>query len=159
MRESELVFREGLLKGLRSSERNPRNQAALTISNGLMPESGAFRSVPELTNMSGITALGEVFPFPQVHVGQAHTIVMGATTIWELVNGSLVQKLSGLTIGSIWTVADFYDYLILTNGVIMVRRNADSHTWEVFTDENIPQSNCVAAVNGQLIVGSPRRAL
>lgn len=159
MKEFESTFQAGLGKGLRTSLLNARNAQALVVSDGLIPEDDTLRSVPELSNLAGVTALGEVFPFPQVHRGQVHIVIFGGTKIWEYVGGSFVLKLQGLTLGTLWSVADFYDYIVATNGQQMVRRNADDHTWEVFTDENIPLGSCVAAVNSQLIIGSPRRAL
>jgi hypothetical protein len=155
MNENELMFKAGLGKGLRGNERNARNSQALIVSNGLIPEDGALVSVPALEIISGIELLGEVFPFPQVHDGQAHVVVMGQTKIWEFVDDAFVLVLSGLTPGGIWTVADFYDYIVMTNGKVMIKRDPVTHTWGLISDVLIPLGSCVCGVNGQLFIGSP----
>ena len=155
MREYENIFDDGLVKGLRSTSKNMRNTQRLIKADGMFPEEGVLRAVESVTSIPGLTALGLVFPFPQLHVGQVHTIIMGPTEFWEYKSGVLTSVISGLTNNGLWTVADFYDYILITNGIEMVRRDAESHSWEVYVDENVPVSRCVAAVNGQLIVGSP----
>lgn len=155
MIEQFVPFQEGLHKGLRPSARNNRNVQYLIQATGMFPEEGTLRSVPEITLLTGITALGETFPYPQIHVGQNHVVVFGESTIWEHQDGSFVQQLSGLTPGSIWTVADFNDYLLAANGEQIVKRDANTHAWSIVDDDNLPVSYVVAAVNGQLIVGSP----
>lgn len=156
MREFEVVFQEGLLKGLRQSEKNRKNAQALVEVQGMFVDKGALSSLEAVTLVTGIEELGEVFPFPQIHQGHKHTLVMGATKIWEYVSGSFVLVLEGLVAGSLWTVADFYDYILLANGQQVVRRSAEDQGWEVVgTEQDLPFSRCVAAINGQLIVGSP----
>ena len=155
MIEQFVTFQEGLQKGLRPTAKNNRNVQYLIQATGMFPEEGSLRSVPVLTLLSGITELEETFPFPQIHVGQNHLAVFGETTIWELQGSSFVEMLTGLDAGSIWSVADFHDYLLAANGEQVVKRDAITHTWSVVEDENIPVSYVVAAVNGQLIVGSP----
>lgn len=159
MKEFQIVFQKGLSTGLRSSDRNSRNAQALVEAQGMFPESGTLRSLEELDLISGVTALGETFPFPQVWEGQAHILVMGSTKIWEVDGATLSLKIEGLVAGGLWTVADFFDYMLLTNGQQIVKRDAVTHAWSVLVDDNVPISNCIQAVNDQLIVGSPRRLL
>jgi hypothetical protein len=109
--------------------------------------------------LPGLTALGESFPFPQIHEGQVHTVIFGSTKIWEYVGGQTpcTLVLDGLTPGDIWEVADFFDYIVATNGQQIVKRDPVTHEWSVVNDTMLPISECVAAVNGQLLVGSPQK--
>lgn len=155
MREYENIFEDGLVSGLRATSKNVRNSQKLIQSDGMFPEEGVLRAVESITNIPGLEALGLVFPFPQLHVGQVHTLIMGSEEIWEYANGALVSVLSGLTDNGLWTVADFYDYILMSNGVHIIRRDAIAQSWSILVDDEVPISKCVAAVNGQLIVGSP----
>lgn len=157
MKEYPFIFKKGLLAGLRNTDKHPRNEQALILSDGAYPENTSLRAMESISLLPGIEELGESFPYPQVHRGQSHTLVFGATKIWEYKNGSYDLVKSGLTSGGLWTVADFYDYIVATNGSQLVVRNTDDHTWNVVDSEELPKSNCVAAVNGQLIVGSPNK--
>jgi len=155
MKEHEFLFKKGLGIGLRRSDKNTRNTPALVVASGMIPEEGTLRSIPEVDISEDIIALGETFPYPQLHKGQVHTVVFGAATIWEWQGSTLVEVLSGLTEGSLWSVADFYEYLVATNGAQIVKRDPATGAWSVLEDENVPVGRCVAAVNGQLIIGSP----
>lgn len=155
MREYTHTFKKGTALGLRRESSNPRNTEALVQADGLFPEEGVLRAIDPLSIITGVDALGESFPYPQIHVGQAHTLIMGETKIWEY-DGSFNLVISGLTPGTIWTVADFYDYIILTNGSQIIKRDAVTQEWSVLEDDYVPECSCVAAVNSQLIVGSPK---
>ena len=155
MREYEGLVKDALAKGLRTTAKNKRNEQALIKADGMIPEDGTLRAVDALSLLTDITTLGEAFPYPQVFVGEDHTIVAGATKIWEYTSGTSELVLSGLTEGPMWTMADFHDYLVMANGQQIIRRNTTSHTWEVVVDETMPISHCVAGINGQLFVGSP----
>lgn len=157
MREYEKLIEEGLKKGLRVSSRNARNEQALIQSDGMIPEDGVLRAVDSISLLANIETLGESFPYPQVFVAQSYIIVAGETRIWEYSSGLFKLVLTGMAAGSMWTLADFHDYLVIANGNHIMRRNASNQSWEdVIGDSEMPVSNCVAGINGQLFVGGPQ---
>ena len=69
MQEYTLVFRDGLGKGLRSTDKNPRNNQALVESRGAIPEDGVIHALEDISKYRLLTGgLPSAFPFPQIFV-------------------------------------------------------------------------------------------
>ena len=152
MREYYYVFDKGLAAGLRTTANNPRNQQFLIQSSGMLPEDGVLRSIDTITLLTGITTLGESFPYPQIFVFTNVTIVCTETMIFEWVSGALVHKLT-VSAGSTWVALDFYDYVYLSNGNVAVVRDAGDKTYSETSD--LPTAMAAFNFNGQVILGSP----
>lgn len=151
MQEYTIIFRDGFAKGLRATTRAPKNSQALVLSEGAVPEDGLLRSLEELSSFG--SALGESWPFPQVFNLKTMTLVATQTELFSYELGVLTSLIAGLPVGSTWTVADYWPYIVATNGACMVVRNPHSAVWDIYTEGLIPACRCVADLNGQLILG------
>lgn len=144
--------------GLRASKRNRRGQQALTLATGAVPFEGALNSLPALTpiDISSITPAPS-FPYPQVFLLKRLTLVCTATQIYERNDstGALTQKLTGLTEGITWSVADFFHYIVLANGKQLVFRDGESKVWSTNNPDSVPNALSVCNFKGQLIMTAP----
>ncbi len=156
MREMTVVFREGLAKGLRETEKNPRDSQRLTYSAGAFPEDKVIHALEDLSLVQVDTVeITASFPYPQMFVLDYFVLVCTADSIYEYKNGSLTLKLAGITVGSTWTVADYGIYIVMTNGATLVVRDAELQEYSMYNGCDIPQCLCLCDVNGQLLIGAP----
>ncbi|GAF77589.1 unnamed protein product, partial [marine sediment metagenome] len=82
MKEFPSTFDEGLRKGLRTSDSNPRNsQAMITCFNLKSEEMGLVPYVPIANPLTGVSM---DWPFPQLFLGQDVRVLATATAIYEL---------------------------------------------------------------------------
>lgn len=154
MREYAVVFQEGLAKGLRPSPQNARNLEFLYAVKGAIPEDGVLQSLPVLYNTFGLPEQCR-FPFPQIFVLRKLVLVCSETNIYEARSFGLELLFTGVSAGSTWSVADFGDYIILTNGRTLVYRDVQSGQFKEYLDCEIPPGICILNLNGQLIIGGP----
>lgn len=154
MREFNYVFDKGLQLGLRASPQNQRNQQALVSCEGAFPNSGAFGTVPYTLTPISITGIdpSPVWPWPQLFILKQCTIILTETQLYEVVAGSNVLKLTGLTAGLRWTIADFHRFIIGTNGKQLIYRDGDTLTWTSGSYNGL--ENCTSVLNykGQLLM-------
>lgn len=142
-----------IAKGLRPSKRMPRNSGFLIECSGAVAVDNVLQVIDQLTRID-TSALTVVFPYPQLFVMSDVTIVCTSNTIYELVAGSLVQKITSLTVGTPWSCAEWKGFVVLNNGQVTVTRGAQSKTYSV--DSRIPVGTCVANYNNaRLFIGSP----
>jgi len=140
-----------LARGLRPSKRVSRNSRYLVECQTAVGRDGVLQVIDGLTrvNTTGIT---DAFPYPQLFVLTNLIIVCSQTKIYELVSGSLVEKLT-VSPGSTWTLTDFHDYVYLSNGRVAVIRDATSKTYSTVT--TLPTASAICNFGGQVIVGAP----
>lgn len=157
MKEITLFFKEGLAKGLRSTDLNPRNKQALTFSQGAFPKDNVIHALEDISMYQlDLVELSVSFPYPQVFVLTQETLVCTLDKIYKYADDELELLIGvGITPGSTWTVADYGAYVILTNGNTLVVKNATSGVYSAYTACDIPQCLCLCDVNGQLIIGAP----
>lgn len=151
MQEYTIIFRDGFAKGLRAATRSPKNAQTLVLSEGAVPEDGVLRALEEI-NTFGHT-LAAAWPFPQVFNLKTMTLVATQTELFSYELGVLTSLIAGLPVGSTWTVADYWPYIVATNGAVMVTRNPQSGVWAIYDEGRIPACRCLADLNGQLILG------
>jgi hypothetical protein len=145
---------EELARGLRPSKRVPRDSKYLNECEGAVGLDGVLQVLSDLSlSAVDVSALvNVVFPFPQLFVLERLTIICTLTKIYELVSGSLVEKLtvpSGIT----WSVVDFKDYIYMSNGKVAVVREATSQIWTI--NYTLPTACSMVNFNGQIMVGAP----
>lgn len=143
-----------LARGLRPSKRVPRNSKFLTICDGAVALDGVLQVLQDLSGDAvDVSALvGVAFPYPQIFVFNKVIIVCSNATIFELVAGSLVAKLT-VAVGLTWSAVDFYDYVYMSNGKVAVKRSATSGIWAL--DTTLPIASGICNYNGQVLVGAP----
>ena len=153
MREFEAVFDKGLTQGLRSEDIEPVREPKLVTLKNLRPNEFGLQPVEALTYPFGAVF---AFPFPQMFLLRELRVMATETAIYEC-NSSWVPtlKLSGLVAGGMWQVADFGDYVLLTNGSQVVSRNGATGIWDDdATSPSIPEMKTVCNFRGQIIGGN-----
>jgi hypothetical protein len=153
MQEYTVVVQEALGAGLRSSAHSGRNTQWLFAALGAMPEDKVLQAVPELPSPLAIAS--EVFPFPQIFNLRRMTLVCGKKDIYEYKSGVLSILLTGSASGWTWSVADFGEFIAMTNGKILVTRDPQTGQFGEYGDCKIPPCLCICEFNGQVVVGGP----
>lgn len=154
MQEYTIIFRAGIAKGLRNSRRNPKNVGALIQADGVYQKSGKLYNHDELETFD-ISVLGaQTFPFPQMFQLRSWTVICTPTKIYTY-DGSTLTLVYTATEGSTWSVADFYKFLVLSNGREYIVLNPETNTWSKYLDAENLNCLCVCDINGQLFVGGP----
>jgi hypothetical protein len=152
MREFEASFDKGLLQGLRSEAIEPVNDQRLTALKNLRPHEFGLRPVEAMVNPFAATF---AWPFPQMFLLRELRIMALETAIYECDSSwSPTEVLSGLTIGGVWQVADFGDYLLMTNGSQVVARSG-AGVWDSdATSMSVPEMKTVCNFRGQVVGGN-----
>lgn len=154
MKEVVYTFKDGLQKGLRTSEQNPVNNEALVECKGIYTSFGVLTTNTDLAQLD-TASLSCTYPYPQYFELSNVTLACSPTAIYELVSGTWELKLESLTEGALWSVADFQSYVVLTNGIHVVIRDPQTLVWQQQPIAIIPVGSTLCTVGGQLIVGSP----
>jgi len=159
MREYTITYKDGLIRGLRKSSNNPRNYGSLLRADGIVKEAGELEALPvlEALDVSTIAVTGS-FPFPQVFQGRNWTLVCTPTEIYTYDGVSFTLVYTSAE-GSTWTVADFFDFLVLTNGLELITLNPETGNWSKYLECSIPYCLCITDVNGQLFCGGPEASV
>jgi len=141
--------------GLRQTDRPPVNSEVLSSSVGGYPDIDGYKSLDNISNLAILGDVSATFPFPQVLRLRSCVLVCVANAIYEIEGSTLVLRLGSLTSGTIWTVADFGDYILMTNGKVVVKRDGASKIFSTITDAYNPVGRSICAHKGQLIVTAP----
>jgi hypothetical protein len=158
MFEYTLNMQEGLIAGLRSSIHNLKNKGSLVQADGVIKEGGELFNLDDLDTFDISTIEVCDHPFPQKFQLRNWNILCTPTKIYTF-NGTTLTSVYTALEGSTWTVADFYDFLVLTNGRELVTLNPVTGVWSKYVECSIPYCLCVCDVNGQLFVGGPECAV
>lgn len=154
MKEFTFSFKEALVKGMTPLLVTPRNAPYLLDSVGMFPEDGTLRSDEDMTQVD-LSSLGLEFPYPQVFELSIGTVVCGPTQLWILINGVLTSLISGLTEGTLWSLADFGTFILMTNGATFVAKHPGLTAFELHEDPDIYSCGSICAVGSQIVVGAP----
>lgn len=138
-----------LARGLRRTASNPRDSFGMINLSSLIGKDSVLQTIPELSALI-TTEITDSFPYPQLFVLANYILICDSTKIYEY-DGSLNLKYTVAEAGLTWKVVDYIEYLLLTNGVITVVRNASSGTYSEET--TIPTAKVMANYNGQLFLG------
>jgi len=158
MKEYTVFYKDGLAKGLRASEFNPRNEGALVEAQGVFQESKKLSNIAELLTFDISTLDAQTYPFPQVFQLREWTIVCTPTKIYTY-DGASLTLVHTAAEGSTWTVADFYQFIVMTNGAELISLDPETGNWSQFIDCAVPYCLCCCDLNGQLFVGGPEAAI
>jgi hypothetical protein len=140
-----------IAKGLRPTKRAKRDSGFLVECKGAVGRDEVLQVIDQLSRID-TSSLTVSFPYPQLFVMSDVTIVCTSNTIYELVSGSLVQKITSLTIGTPWSCAEWKGFVVLNNGKVTVTRVSNTYS----IDTRIPIGTCVANYNNaRLFIGSP----
>ena len=158
MKEYTIHYKTGLAQGLRATENNPKNTGALTKAQGVIQKAGQLFNLEELEGFDISTIEACTFPFPQIFQLRTWTIICTPTKIYTY-DGTTLTLAFTATEGSTWTVGDFYDYLVMSNGLELIVLDPETGDWSLFLDCLVPYCLCLTDLNGQLFVGGPEVAI
>lgn len=147
------VDEKAFAKGLRPDDKVRRNTEFASELSGAVGQTGSLSVLESITRLA-TTLITDAFPFPQVFVLTTCVLVCGLTKIYEydLVTDTMALKYTASQPGGVWKVADYHDYVILSNGRISVTRSAADKT---ITLSELPSATAVCDFNKQLIIGAP----
>lgn len=140
-----------IAKGLRPSKRMVRDSGYLVECSGAIGVDNVLQVIDQLTRID-TSALTVSFPYPQLFVFTNIIIVCTSTGIYEWSGSALVSKLT-VTAGSTWSAVDFWDYIYMTNGTVVVERNPVTKAYALNT--TLPKGMSLCNYNGQVFVASP----
>ena len=170
MREYELIIDEALKNGLTPLRTTPFNSQLLQECLGFRLGRGGLEKYEVKDNPLPATLdLLYYWPFPQYITGELHNILVVRD---ELVNHedivysvsndhstfSLIATLPVLIYGSYGTlmeVADFGEYAIMVNGVVIIYWDTTLATWKtITTSTTIPLMRTICNFKGQVVGGN-----
>lgn len=170
MRELELTIDEALRKGLSPDIALPTNSPFLYQALGFREgRAGIEPYIVKANPLPSTLDLHYSWPFPQYITGEKYNFLVVRDPIDQ---GDKVYSISDdhqtvtfvfsidqLTFGQGWImdVADFGEYVIMTNGVVMIYWNVAGSSWNVQTSiPTIPLLGTMCNLNGQLVGGNLR---
>ncbi len=168
LREYELIINEAFKNGLSPEHMTPFNTQALWECLGFRcGKMGLEAYVPLENPVPGAIDMSYSWPFPQVITGPAHnfliirdSLVGHQDDVYTISDDNetvtFIYSVDELTygVGTLMEVADFGEYVFMTNGVIMIYWDAITETWlKVITMANIPMMRTVCNFKGQAIGG------
>ena len=141
-----------LARGLRSSEKNPRNEELLITCNGAVGKDGVLAMLEQMTRMD-TSAITDGFPFPQLFVFSYVTLVCGLQKIYEWDGSSLTLVYTAAAAGGPWDAVDFHGYIYLSNGKEAVVRSHSDGSYALTSD--LPSAISMCDYNGQVLITGP----
>ncbi len=141
---------EQLQRGLRPMAELPRNSNFLVQCDGAIGYHGSLQGITAITALATSATITDGHPYPQIFLLSNLILVFGKTKIYEWVNSALVLKLT-VTTGNPWSVVEFYDQLLMTNGVVTVERRPGDKVYALRAD--LPIGEALFNFGGQIIVG------
>ncbi len=139
-----------LSRGLRNSKRNPRNNNTLIGLEGAVGRDEILSALDALSRIDS-SVITDSFPYPQIFVFTKAILVCGSTKIYEY-DGSLTL-VATVTAGSTWKALDFFDFIYMSNGKVVVTRDTASGNYAESSD--FPVASAMCNFNGQVLIGSP----
>ena len=167
MREYEYTVDEGLTRGLSPSKSIPSGSQFLYDCLGFRCDKVGLLRHEVLSNpLPSSVDMYYEWPFPQFISGDAFNIMVirdpinMEDVVYEVTDGHVVSLITGvdeLTFGQggLMRIADFGEYLIMTNGVIIIYYNLTTSDWTPGTaTSTIPMMNTICNFKGQLFGGN-----
>lgn len=139
-------------KGLRTSQRSARNNDFLVTCKGAVGIDNVLSALESMTPID-TSVITDSFPFPQLFVFTNFIIVCGQKKIYEWNGSTLTLKYTATTVSGMWSAVDFFDYILLSNGVETVERSAEDKTYSLST--TLPTAYSMCNYNGQIMLGAP----
>jgi len=168
MREFETII-DYISKGLRPRGRSRRNAEGLVECYNLRCGPRGLEPYTPLSNPISGVDLSPSWPFPQLITSTRYKFLVtrdevgGQDRIYEVSNDystiTLIALISHSTygVGGRWSIADFDEYVLLSNGVYVVYRDTTVDTFDSTTAlTSTPTCNSICNFKGQLVGGGVR---
>lgn len=157
MREYLIPLKDLCSHGLAPPDNLPYNQEMFSQMDGALTENGTVHEI-ELPSQIDTSSLEKTsHPFPQIFRLISLILVCTPTKVYEYsyVGDTFDLKITAPE-GSVWSVADYDRFVVITNGRGIFVRDGLSGNWSEHTNrEEIPSGICVCNLYGQLIIGGP----
>lgn len=153
MREFEYPFEEGLRRGLRIERVSSPTEQWLVECWNLRPRATGLMPIVSITNPFS-QAIS--WPFPQVLVDRNYRLLADSADIYTCDDSwATTSQISGLAVGDCWDMADFGDFILLTNGQQIVQRYGSTGAWSSFVGSTtIPMCKTLCNFRGQVVAGN-----
>ena len=142
------------MAGLMPEQNTARDKNFLTKSQFAVGYNGSLSSIPDLGTDQFQHGLTTYFPFPQVKQCARVTFLFTHNAIYRLENGTLILMWTGNEYDAPWTVADFTDYILLSNGFHLLEYIVPDGTIAQVTHVSVPAFNASCNYNGQLFISA-----
>lgn len=151
---SEMISAELLARGLRPTNRMPRNKDYLVDCVGAVGIDDVLQVIDDLDNdRIDTSVIADGHPYPQIFVFNRVIIVCGEQVIYEYASGVLTLVHTASLAGTLWSAVDFYEFIYMSNNVVALLRDPTAKTWSETTDQ--PIANAICNFNGQVFTGGP----
>ena len=166
MREFELIIDEALKIGLSPLLVTPTNSQLLKKCLGFRVGRSGLRVYQEKSNpLPAALSLSYIWPFPQFIAGDAYNLLIVRTSTGDNVytvsddhqTVTLAASIASATYGqgTLMEVADFGEYLFMTNGVVMIYWNVVTSSWTLITTSSVvPMMKAICNFKGQIVGGN-----
>lgn len=134
-------------KGLRPLVESPRNGSYLTEVTNARESEGGLIQADKIIRTFNLNEDAIIF------TAYKGVFVLTATALYEYAAETLTQLLSGLDEGVMWSMADFGDYVLFTNGAVNLIRNPTTGVFATDDGTVFPLARSICAHRGRLILG------
>lgn len=136
--------------GLRPKEELNHNTGYLSqATNIYLSEDGCF-DAEKFTRTFSLNEDAQIFS------AYKDIFVLTSTVLYKYSNSTLTSLISGLTLGGMWSMADFGNYLLFTNGEINLIRDPETGIFSTDFGRIFPLAKCISAHRGRLVLGGPK---
>lgn len=154
MKEFETEFRDGIIRALRR-EQYARDREALLEAFNVESYSNRLVAFDALTHPFTDVLASVDWPYPQLCIGQDATLLGTRTKVYEVSGGWALTERATVTEYDTWHIADFGDYMLLTNGeTVLARSPATGLLSAQVGSTSFPLFRTVCNFKGQIIAGN-----
>lgn len=160
MREYELIIDEHLKNGLSPFEKTPFNSKLLEECLGYRCGNAGLEIYEQKENpFSSAFSIAYNWPFPQVIIGERYNVLVvrddSGDNVYIFTDDHSLSLAATITQGNLLQVADFGEYIFMTNGSEMIYWDVVSSSWISTTSiTTIPLMSAICNFNGQAIGGN-----
>lgn len=153
MKTYNFTMKDLLGTGLRPLEESPRNGMHMTASSNGRPSIGGLVQGDKYTRSFAIDEAAQIF-----HTYKG-TFILTADSIYSYsyYDDAITLLIDTIPPGLMWSVADFGEYILFTNGNNNLIRDPSTGLFAVDTGVIFPVARCICAHRGRLLLGAPKR--
>jgi hypothetical protein len=154
VKEFETEFRDGILRALRR-EQYARDREALLEAFNVESLPNRLVAFVALTHPFSASEAAVDWPFPQLCIGQDVMLLGTRTKVYEVSGTWTLIARATVTEYDTWHIADFGDYMLLTNGETVLARSPATGLLSAQTGStSFPLFRTVCNFKGQIIAGN-----
>jgi len=137
-------------KGLRPKIEMDHDPEYLSLATNIyLSKDGCFNA-EKFTRTFALDEHAQIFP---TYKG---VFVLTGSALYSYIAPTLTPLLTGLSIGGLWSCADFGEYVLFTNGSVNLIRNPTTGVFATDSGVVFPLATSICAHRGRLILGGPK---